>query len=686
MKKIFAVLITMMLITAAMIPGTAAAAQSGEKSGNNDISIIFTGNINAHLDSENGTGGFARLQTEIDKTESDYPDSFVFDSGNYSTGTAFQTIFSSQAPELMMMGTLGFDATTLGPEEFDYHSDGLADMLNKAAENVDESTQTVRTYNKKTYSYDTYTELTRTMPHLVCSNIDWDSTLAVKKYKKENTALRKAMEAYGTEDYAVVDKNGTKIAVFGLMSNDSADSISGSGIKWQDYIDRAQEIVKEIKRNGEADMIVCLSGSSSQDEDTRLAKKVSDIDVIVSGSSKKGLKQPVTQGNTVIVSAGSDTDYMGHVVLKKSDGKYKVKDYDLVSMDSDVDEDYYTQSRVDIYKSKMNSEYFNKYGFSYNETLASNHYDFTSLENFGKEQGEDPLGDLISDSYIYTAHKVQGGDDADVAVMSCGSLTGALKKGSIDTSEVYDMESYGTGEDGTSGYPLVSMYLTGKELKNLAELNASVAGKADGTRMYFSGLSYTVNPHRMIYNRTTDVKLERQDGSKETIKDSKLYKVITDYCLYGKFSKLSDDSHGLLNIEPKNAKGEKIKSSEEGIMHHNGMEVKTWYAVARYLDSFSSGKIPARYGDTQGRITVDSSFSPAALFGQPNTIGLMAIGIFLIPVVIIIGLIVFFRTRKKQRRGYEKSIFAKKTRRKDRPKMKIRKMSMRGGRHRKGRY
>lgn len=44
-------------------------------------------------------------------------------------GTLIQTVYDTEAAELRMLGYLGCDVTTLGNHEFDYGSDGLADML-----------------------------------------------------------------------------------------------------------------------------------------------------------------------------------------------------------------------------------------------------------------------------------------------------------------------------------------------------------------------------------------------------------------------------------------------------------------------------------------------------------------------------------------------------------------------------
>lgn len=43
-------------------------------------------------------------------------------------------------------------------------------------------------------------------------------------------------------------------------------------------------------------------------------------------------------------------------------------------------------------------------------------------------------------------------------------------------------------------YPLLSVYLTGKELKAVAEVDASVTPIMSAAQLYIKGLSYTFNP------------------------------------------------------------------------------------------------------------------------------------------------------------------------------------------------
>jgi len=46
--------------------------------------------------------------------------------------------------------------------------------------------------------------------------------------------------------------------------------------------------------------------------------------------------------------------------------------------------------------------------------------------------------------------------------------------GNITVADAFNALSLGTGKDGIAGYPLVSVYLTGKELKLAAEIDISV--------------------------------------------------------------------------------------------------------------------------------------------------------------------------------------------------------------------
>jgi 2',3'-cyclic-nucleotide 2'-phosphodiesterase (5'-nucleotidase family) len=440
--------------------------------------------------------------------------------------------------------------------------------------------------------------------------------------------------------------------------------------------------VAEIKRNGEADMILCLSHSGyyfedgEESEDIQLAKAVPDIDVIISGHSHDVLEEEMVVGKTIIVGSGAYSDYVGHLVVKQSDDGYTVSDYNLITLDQSVEGNLAIQYEVDRFRALVDSEYFSKFGYGYDDVLATNSYEFTSMDVFGDVQGEDTLGNLIADSLIYAVKKAEGSKyvPVDVAVVPNGVVRGSIAKGDVTVADAFNISSLGIGPDGISGYPLVSVYLTGKELKAAAEVDASVSQMMTEARLYFSGLSYTINSKRLFLNRATDIKLMKADGTKEKLDNDKLYRVVADLYTCQMLGLVEEGSYGLLAVTPKDKDGVVITDFEKNIIYDNKDELKAWYAVASYIDAFKGDKIPSKYSAPEGRKTINDSWNPIALLKQPNHVGLMLAGIILIPIAIIVGIVLYVRSRRKKRRGYDKSIFKSKTKRYERPKMSIRKM------------
>lgn len=80
------------------------------KNNTKKIQILFTHDMHSHLDPDKKeqketfikTGGFAKLKTMADqKRTTDYP-SVLLDGGDFSMGTLYQTIYETEAPELVL--------------------------------------------------------------------------------------------------------------------------------------------------------------------------------------------------------------------------------------------------------------------------------------------------------------------------------------------------------------------------------------------------------------------------------------------------------------------------------------------------------------------------------------------------------------------------------------------------------
>ena len=627
MRKIIDKLLKLLaIITVFVIAGSIPAALSyADKADTDTVSVIFTHDMHSHLDE------FAKLKTAMDDVKADYPDSFVLDAGDFSMGTPYQVIFSHQASELKMMDYIGYDATALGNHEFDYRSLVLAGMFD-AAKGLDIK--------------------------VVCANIDWDATLDDETMAEDAKILKEAFDTYGAKEYDVVEHNGVRMAVFGLMGESAVDYAPESGLLFKDAKEAAAEVVDKIKAEEDVDMIVCLSHCGTvedetdvmeETEDYLIAQEVPDIDLIISGHTHTTLEEAVQVGDTYIVSSGAYNANMGHAVLEKNDnGRYTLASYELVPLDESVAEDAAVVAELKKYRALADEEYFSKYGFSWEQVIANNDVEFTPADELGIEQGEEPLGNLITDSYKYALEKV--GEEADITVVPLGVIRGSFDKGEITVADAFNVSSLGYGKDGLSGYPLVKAYLTGKELKAVAEVDASVSNFMGVARLYSNGLEYSWNPNRLIMNRAVDVKIN--DGTEITdVENDKMYSVVADLYSCQMLGSVKDKSFGLLKIEPKDENGEPITNFEDHIIYDGEKELKAWYALASYIDSFEGDQVPEYYGETHGRKVEIDSKNPVELLKQPNKIVAIVVAVVVVMVLVVIGVVVLVRKIVKRKKS-----------------------------------
>ena len=604
------------------------------------LDVLFTHDTHSHLDSfstiVNGekkeVGGFAKIKTLINEKKKEDPDTLVLDGGDFSMGTLIQTVYDTEAAELRMLGYLGYDVTTFGNHEFDYRSQGLANMLTAAANSGE------------------------TVPEIVVCNVDWDA-MEKDGLSDGQKQIREAFETYGVKDYVMVQKGDVKIAVVGVFGKDALECAPTCELSFKDPVEAVKQTVEEIRKNEEADMIACVSHGGtwedeSKSEDEILAKAVPDLDLIISGHTHSELTEAIQHGNTYIVSCGEYGRNLGSLSMtQKQDGRWDLTSYDLIPVSEDIEPDEATQKRIDELMDKVDTNYLADFGYTRKEVLAQNDVEFNSLEEMGTKHEELNLGDIMSDAYVYAVENSEyyDGDPVDVAVVPSGTVRDTYTKGDITVEDVYNSFSLGIGKDGVAGYPLINAYLTGKELKLAAEVDASVSDFMTTARLYCSGLNFTYNPHRMILNKVTDCYLTRADGERTEIQDDKLYHVVTDLYTGQMLGSVMKMSYGLLSLEPKDKDGNPIENLEDQAIMEGDRELKAWDAIARYMQSFDDtdgdgiANVPEYYASLHDRKVVDDSRNIIDLVKNPNKFTAIIVCIGLIIIIIIVLIISLIR-------------------------------------------
>ena len=189
-------------------------------------------------------GGFIRRVAVVNEERKKEPDLLLFDSGDFSQGSTYYTLFRGDV-EVGLMNMMGYDAATLGNHEFDFGIENLARVAKMAK-----------------------------FP-LVCANCDFTGTMCEGLIKP----------------YVIIKRKGLKIGVFGL-----APKIQGlvmqqniQGVKYLDPYTTANEIARKLKEDEKCDLVVCLShlgwDLKPRPDDAQLIAATRNIDIVLGGHS-----------------------------------------------------------------------------------------------------------------------------------------------------------------------------------------------------------------------------------------------------------------------------------------------------------------------------------------------------------------------------------------------------------------
>lgn len=598
-----------------------------------EITILYTHDMHSSFLPKEGPdghsrGGYARLKTLIDEQKEEHPKALVLDGGDFSMGSLFQTAYSTSALELRAMGQMGYDVTTFGNHEFDYRASGLADMLYAAVDSGDP------------------------LPAIVDANYlppqgdeeTWD-----------------ALYTYGVQDYRILERGGVPYVIFGITGVDSDECAPMSGMELHDPVETAKRVVKEATEQcqtayGADPVVICLSHSGTENgkgEDYELARKVDGIDVIISGHTHTTLEQPIEVNDTYIVSAGENSKNLGVLTLTRTQEGVELQDSRLVPVDERVPEDPEMAAWIEEAKSQVEQDYLADFDLEFDQVLVNNPYQFDTVDEVYDTQHESTLGNLLADAYYWAGNQASQ-DPVDVALTASGVIRDTFPKGPITVSQVFNVASLGIGADGVPGYPLISVYLTGKDLKNAIEVDASVPPLMSAAQLFYSGVGYSFNTNRMIFDKVDYAVLMREGGITEPIVDDQLYHVVTGLYIGQMLGAVESSTFNILTVTPRDAQGNPIDISqlEDYILHDDeGNEVKEWYAIASYLQSMG-GEMDQKYGQTDGRKLVYSSWNPVSLLknaGLPTSLAILALVIVVVLLVLMVVLVRKFILRRMRR-------------------------------------
>jgi 5'-nucleotidase / UDP-sugar diphosphatase len=598
--------------------------------------------FNVHADKT--LGGWARVATVIKNTKKERTNPvLVVDAGDYTMGSFFHMLSREEAFELRLLKAMGYDAITLGNHEFDLKPAGLAATL-KAAKAKDG------------------------MPLIVLANPIFD------RKQPALSALEDAFAETGVKPYTVLQRNGLKIGIFGILGKDAVEvSPFAKPLTFRDPVETARDMVDILRHKEKADIVICLSHGGLRDnpkksEDIILAQKVPGIDVIISGHTHTKLDQPIAVGSTLIVQAWCYGKQVGVMDIGYNDGKITLKKYSAIAVNSSIAGDETIQKMIDGFKIIIDARLLGPDRLSYDQVIAETKWDLTNTAE------ESPLGNMIADSIRWYVNQVDSdkNDPAShvmVAVESNGIIRDDLLKGvtgKITLGDLFRTFPLGIGVDDTMAYPLISFYLYGYELKRALEILTSVRPiKGDDYYLQISGLRFTYNPHRLIFDRVTGIEMGGEEEGYRPLdyrqSNKRLYRVASNIYNATFLKMVGKFTYSMLDIIPKDKNGAPIANLSTALIDGNKdkpdiQEIKQWQGLIAYVRSFpdTDGNgipdIPEKYKGKLGRIVEAPSWNPIALVSggtTPTFIVLSGLGIIVLLIVVIAVVIRKRKERKK---------------------------------------
>lgn len=172
--------------------------------------------LNPNLDDQDlaGRGGFLRRINMIKEQRQQHPDLLLFDSGDFSQGSGYYTLFKGEV-EIGLMNQMGYECSTIGNHEFDFGMDNMARIFKMAK-----------------------------FP-IVCSNYDFTGTVLEGIVKP----------------YITIRRGDVKIGVFALDPPLKGLVFDGNceGITFLDPAETGQKYIDLLRKQEKCDIVICIS-------------------------------------------------------------------------------------------------------------------------------------------------------------------------------------------------------------------------------------------------------------------------------------------------------------------------------------------------------------------------------------------------------------------------------------------
>ncbi len=414
--------VALLLVLVLAPAGVAPAADPAPR----DVTILYTTDFHSAFDpipaywlpGSPKLGGAAELATMVKDIRRREDTVFLFDAGDMFTGMLSNQTRGEALMEMML--SMGYDAMAIGNHEFDY-----------GAEN----------FTRQMY---------RVPFPVLAANIFYKGTTR-----------------YYSRPYTLLERNGVRVAVIGIIGQDARSVALPSGITDLDFTDPIPAVraaVKELKPLVDLIVVLAHQGKTGPqqtdaearpdvqrdfDEDIRLCGEVEGIDVFVGGHAHRGIETPFVhpKTGTLIVQTYGYGTRLGYLKLRLQGGRVVAHEGELRKVWSDrIVPDPVVAAKIEGYKRAAAASIGRPIGRS--KVRLTRDYNRESL-----------LGSFVADVLREEGR-------AEVAFENAGGLRADLPEGPVTNGNVLDALPFVNN--------LVVCEMTGAQVREVLEQGLSL--------------------------------------------------------------------------------------------------------------------------------------------------------------------------------------------------------------------
>ena len=344
-------------------------------------------------------GGFSELAFAVDSIRKIRTTSFVLDAGDLMTGNPISDRLYRGAEGgalVEMLNLIGYEGWTPGNHDFDI-------------------------------SYANFMKL---------------AALAKFPIVEANLTDEKSGKPITNREYAIIEKNGIKIGIFGIMSSEYyglVNQTSSKGVKLMPTIKITRRLIEMLRP--QVDLVVAVTHVGI-DEDSLIAINVKGLDVIIGGHSHTRLKQPKYINGIIIAQAGANCENLGVLDLTVENHAVTKWSGELHQLWYHPDRKTVVTAMVDSFKTEIDKEYSQVIG--------------TWSIEANTEGSDRRLGNFLCEAQ-------REGAGADLGFMNNGGIRKRFAIGPITKQDLFEVLPFRN--------ILVSFKLTGKQVREIVVQN-----------------------------------------------------------------------------------------------------------------------------------------------------------------------------------------------------------------------